>query len=145
MLTAINRHAWIDPHYHIAGLNWLPRPLAEAIIAWRGRSKTGAAFRDMQRLSEMHYFRWSEWLQLCQQKGFQVRDLREELLREGKLNSPKRSRRAIRSLLRTMGLEQFAYRLQRRWYVGMFEVALELTKDERRRTKADDGRLTTDD
>jgi 2-polyprenyl-3-methyl-5-hydroxy-6-metoxy-1,4-benzoquinol methylase len=128
MLTAINRRAWIDPHYHIAGLNWLPRPLAEAIIAWQGRSKAGAAFRDMQRLSEMHYFRWREWLKLCQQKGFQVRDLREELLREGKLNSPKASRRAIRTLLRTIGLEQFAYQLQRRWYVGMFEVALQLTK-----------------
>jgi ubiquinone/menaquinone biosynthesis C-methylase UbiE len=131
MLTAINRRAWIDPHYHITGLNWLPRPLAEAVIWWRGRSKAGANFRDMQRLSEMHYFRWREWLALCERYGFTVRDLREELLREGKLASPKRSRRAIRSLLRTIGLEGLAYRVQRRWYVGMFEVALTKTKDER--------------
>jgi 2-polyprenyl-3-methyl-5-hydroxy-6-metoxy-1,4-benzoquinol methylase len=125
LITAINRRAWVDPHYHIAGLNWLPRPLAEAVIAWRGRSKAGAAFRDMQRLSEMHYFHYSELVRICQDLGFRVRDLREEQLRAGTFVSRKASRRAVRGALRAVGLEGAAYRAQRRWYVGMFELDLE--------------------
>ncbi|GIV97978.1 MAG: type 11 methyltransferase [Herpetosiphonaceae bacterium] len=124
LLTAINRRAWIDPHYHIRGINWLPRPWAERIIQLRGRSKSGAAFRDMQRLSEMHYFHYGEFLDLARRYGFSVRDLREELLCEGRLQSPKRSRRMIRAGLRSLGVEGPAYRLQRRWYAGMFELAL---------------------
>lgn len=125
LLTAINRRAWVDPHYHMRGINWLPRPLAELIIAARGRTKAGAAFRDMQRLSAMHYFHYSEFVRLCERHGFRVRDLREEQLHAGALHSPKATRRAIRTVLRSIGLEQAAYRAQRRWYVGMFEVALE--------------------
>jgi ubiquinone/menaquinone biosynthesis C-methylase UbiE len=125
LITAINRRAWVDPHYHIRGLNWLPRPAAELIIAARGRSKSGAAFRDMQRLSEMHYFHYPELLRLCAELGFRVRDMREEQLRAGRFVSRKASRRALRSGLRAVGLEGPAYRLQRRWYVGMFELDLE--------------------
>jgi ubiquinone/menaquinone biosynthesis C-methylase UbiE len=125
LITAINRRAWVDPHYHIAGLNWLPRPAAEAVIAWRGRSKAGAAFRDMQRLSEMHYFHYDELLRLCAGLGFRACDLREEQLRAGQFFSRKASRRAIRAALRAAGLEGAAYRAQRRWYVGMFELDLE--------------------
>jgi ubiquinone/menaquinone biosynthesis C-methylase UbiE len=125
LLTVINRRAWIDPHYHIRGLNWLPRPLAEAIIAQRGRSKTGAAFHDMQRLSEMHYYGYKEFGHLAAQYGFRVRDLREEQLQAGTLASPKASRRAIRATLRRIGLEPAAYRLQRDYYVGMFELGLQ--------------------
>lgn len=125
LVTAINRRAWVDPHYHIAGLNWLPRPLAEAIIAARGRSKAGAAFRDMQRLSAMHYYHYPELLRLCNRLGFLVRDMREEQLRAGALESPKLTRRAIRYLLRALRLELPAYRAQRRWYAGMFELDLE--------------------
>ncbi len=124
LITVINRRAWVDPHYHIRGLNWLPRPLAERIVQQRGRSKAGAAFRDMQRLSEMHYFGYGEFMRLARTYGFTMRDLREELLREGRLHSPKLARRTIRALLRVAGLEVPAYRLQRRWYVGMFELAL---------------------
>ncbi len=125
LLTAINRRAWVDPHYHMRGLNWLPRPLAEAIIAARGRTKAGASFRDMQRLSAMHYFHYTDFVRLCERHGFQMRDLREEQLHAGTLPSPKATRRAIRTALRAVGLEGPAYRAQRRWYVGMFEVALE--------------------
>jgi 2-polyprenyl-3-methyl-5-hydroxy-6-metoxy-1,4-benzoquinol methylase len=125
LITAINRRAWVDPHYHIAGLNWLPRPLAELIIAARGRSKSGAAFRDMQRLSEMHYFHYPELLALCERIGFRVRDMREQQLRAGRFVSRKASRRALRAGLRAVGLELPAYRAQRHWYVGMFELDLE--------------------
>jgi ubiquinone/menaquinone biosynthesis C-methylase UbiE len=125
LLTAINRRAWVDPHYHIRGINWLPRPLAEAIIARRGRAKAGAGFRDMQRLSAMHYYHYGQFVRLCQRHGFRVKDLRQEQLRRGELRSPRPSRRAMRAALRALGLEGLAYRAQRRWYVGMFELDLE--------------------
>jgi SAM-dependent methyltransferase len=131
LITVINRRAWIDPHYHIPGLNWLPRSLAEAIIAQRGRSKAGSAFRDMQRLSEMHYYGFAEFGRLANSYGFDVRDLREEMLRSGRLYSPKPTRRALRATLRAIGLEQAAYTLQRNYYVGMFELALHKSPPER--------------
>ncbi|MGQ9614588.1 hypothetical protein [Chloroflexus sp.] len=58
LITFINRRTWIDPHYHMRGVNWMPHPFAEWLIAHRGRSKRGAAFRDMQRLSDTHYFEY---------------------------------------------------------------------------------------
>lgn len=124
LVTAINRWAWKDPHYHIRGLNWLPRSWAEKLIQRRGRSKEGAAFQDMQRLSEMHYFSYGDFVKLARRYGFRVHDLKEHELRAGKLHSPKRSRRLIRSALRALRLERLAYRAQRQWYVGMFELAL---------------------
>ena len=124
LVTAINRWAWKDPHYHIRGLNWLPRAWAEKLIQRRGRSKENAAFQDMQRLSEMHYFSYGDFVELARRYGFRVYDLKERELQAGKLHSPKRSRRLIRSALRTLGLERLAYRAQRQWYVGMFELAL---------------------
>ncbi|HWQ14946.1 MAG TPA: class I SAM-dependent methyltransferase [Roseiflexaceae bacterium] len=133
LVTVINRRAWVDPHYHIRGINYLPRPLAERVIAWRGRTKEGAAFRDMQRLSEMHYYRYGDFARLAARCGFTLRDLREEQLREGRLPSPRLSRRLARTLLRAAGLELAAYRAERRWLVGMFELALTKAGDSIRR------------
>ncbi|WP_322512237.1 class I SAM-dependent methyltransferase [Chloroflexus sp.] len=124
LITAINRRAWIDPHYHMRGINWLPRPVAEALIALRGRAKRGAAFRDMQRLSAMHYFHYHELVRLCERLGFAVTDLRERALLAGQLPSRRPWRRAARAALRQIGLEQAAYRWQRRFYTGMFELDL---------------------
>lgn len=124
LVTAINRWAWKDPHYHIRGLSWLPRGWAEKVIARRGRSKQHAAFQDMQRLSEMHYFSYPAFVRLARRHGFRVYDLKEAELRAGRLRSPRRSRRAMRAVLRLLGVERMAYRLQRHWYAGMFEVAL---------------------
>ena len=55
LVTVINRFAWRDPHYHLRGINWLPRPLGERIVERIGRSKRGARFTDNQRLTEMYY------------------------------------------------------------------------------------------
>lgn len=53
-VTFINRFAWVDPHYRLRGINFLPRSLAELIISLRHRTKSNS--RDLQRLSDMHYF-----------------------------------------------------------------------------------------
>lgn len=124
LVTVINRRAWIDPHYHMRGINWLPRPWAEWLIARRGRVKQGATFRDMQRLSDMHYFAYHAFVALAARHGFSMRDLREEDLLRGTLYSPKPARRIARAALHRLGLERAAYRLQRDWYAGMFELGL---------------------
>jgi ubiquinone/menaquinone biosynthesis C-methylase UbiE len=126
LITAINRWAFVDPHYHMRGINYLPRPLAEQLIVRRGRTKRGAAFRDMQRLSDMHYFDYTELVRLCNGLGFSVRDLRESALQAGALASSRASRRLLRSTLRAVGLERAAYRFERRWLTGMFELELRL-------------------
>lgn len=125
LITVINRRAWVDPHYHMRGINWLPRPLAEQLIRLRGRTKQARArFHDMQRLSEMHYYSYAEFVRLAQSYGFAVRDMREEQLQAGLLHSPKPARRLIRAGLRRLGLEPAAYRLERDYHTGMFELAL---------------------
>jgi len=53
-----------------------------------------------------------------------MRDLREERLRDGRLASGRASRRLLRSALRAAGLEVAAYRAERTWLTGMFELAL---------------------
>ena len=39
LITAINRFAFRDPHYHLPLINYLPRPVAELLIDVAGRSK----------------------------------------------------------------------------------------------------------
>lgn len=128
LLTAINRRAWIDPHYHIPSINWWPRSLAEWYIDIRGRSKATSQFRDMQRLSTMHYFDYDQFVQIAQSAGFTTVDMNETALREGRFISKKATRQRIRARLRALGLEHVAYKVQRAWYTGMFELALTKAK-----------------
>ncbi len=123
-LTVINRRAWVDPHFHIRGLNWIPRRIAEWYIAKVGRSKDNSRFTDMQRLSAMHYYAYPEFCTLAARFGFTTTDMNEVALREGQFISKKPLRRSIRSVLRVLGLETLAYRAQRAWYAGMFELVL---------------------
>lgn len=74
VLTVINRYAFRDPHYHLPLINWMPRPLGEAIIALAGRHKQGT-FRDRQRLSSMHYFTWAQLQRLANRHGLWLYDL----------------------------------------------------------------------
>jgi ubiquinone/menaquinone biosynthesis C-methylase UbiE len=75
-ITVINRLCWIDPHYHLAGVSFLPRAVAERYVQLRGRGKQSK--RDRQRLSEMHYYRYTEFVRWARGFGFVVRDLRAE-------------------------------------------------------------------
>lgn len=123
-LTVINRRAWVDPHYHIRGLNWLPRTLAEWFIRRRGRSKVGTQFTDMQLLSDMHYYDYPAFVAFAAAHGYQTVDMNEDALHAGLFVSQKATRRRVRAVLRALGLESIAYRAQRAWYTGMFELVL---------------------
>lgn len=124
ILTAINRYAFRDPHYHLAGLNWLPRPWAEAWIRRAARGKEDSRFSDRQALSAMHYFTWGAFVRLAQASGFRVEDLTEKRLLAGALASRRAGRRRLRAVLHALGLERLAYRLARACCLPMFEVVL---------------------
>jgi len=123
LLTVINRFAFRDPHYHLPLLNWLPRPLAEAIIEQRGRSKSGADFSDRQRLSEMHYYTMGSFRQLAARYGFRVGDIREDRVRRNEGTAGGRKGQA-RDLLRRLGLARVAYIGYRTLFQGTYELLL---------------------
>ena len=123
VVTATNRFAFRDPHYHLRGINWLPRPWAEAIIRRRGRGKDAAAFADRQALSAMHYVTYRSFAARCRTLGFTVEDTRERRVRSGPVGAGTRFRRAI-GLLRRLRLALPAYRLYRALFLGTFEVHL---------------------
>jgi SAM-dependent methyltransferase len=119
LITAINRFAFRDPHYHLPLLNWLPRPLAEMLIAASGRRK-GGAFRDRQRLSEMHYFTWNGITALARRHGFRAYDLDERRVARGEVGARRRWRR----IATATGLGLPAYRLYRAAWQGTWRLAL---------------------
>jgi hypothetical protein len=71
-LTIVNRFAHRDPHYHLWGVNFLPRSWAMRYVSWRGRSKTSSG--DRQALDDMHYYRWTSFVRLARELGFRVED-----------------------------------------------------------------------
>ena len=78
-ITVINRWCWEDPHYHLPAIAFLPRSMAERTIAWLGRAKESKG--DNQRLSQMHYYAYEEFVRWAGDFGFIVRDLESERLR----------------------------------------------------------------
>lgn len=72
VVTVVNRWAHLDPHYHLWGINFLPRRLAESIISYRGRSKT--SWKDNQRLVDMHYYSFPSFQRFAKAVGFEVHD-----------------------------------------------------------------------
>jgi SAM-dependent methyltransferase len=123
LLTVINRFAFRDPHYHMPLLNWLPRPLAEALIERRGHGKSGSDFRDRQRLSEMHYYTIGGFRRLAARYGFRVGDVRADRLRRGEGTAGGLKGRA-RDLLRRVGVVRLAYVIYRALFQGTYELLL---------------------
>ncbi|HEY8598106.1 MAG TPA: class I SAM-dependent methyltransferase [Thermomicrobiales bacterium] len=130
IVTATNRFVFRDPHYHLRGINWLPRTLAEALIRRRGRGKEASAFGDRQALSAMHYVTYPGFVARCRALGFAAEDTRERRVRSGPLGVGTRFARPI-ALLRRIGLATLAYRLYRTFFLGTFEVHLVRRKTER--------------
>lgn len=123
LVTATNRFVFRDPHYHLRGINWLPRPWAEAIIRRHGRGKESSAFADRQALSAMHYVTYQGFVARCRALGFAAEDTRERRVRSGPLGPQTRFARPI-ALLRRLGLAAPAYRAYRTGFLGTFEVLL---------------------
>ena len=124
LTTVPNRRAFRDPHYHLPLINWLPRPLAEALIRRAGRSKGGGPLRDRQEHSELNTYTWGEFRRLARSLGFGVQDQVLRRIREGEIRQLKGMRRAILPAVRKIGLFTPLYRLYRYGWQGTYQIML---------------------
>jgi len=123
-LTAINRYAFNDPHYHVRGVNWLPRSLAPRYLNLLGRQKDNSRFTDRQTLNEMHYYRYAELLPLARRHHFASL----EELGELELTAPAQPlggwKKQLYNLLKKARLLTPAYKLYRSYYKGTYQLML---------------------
>lgn len=75
-LSVPNRFGARDQHFHLWGVNWLPRFLADSYIALFGKHKAYTLEAGHQRLSEMHYYTYGAACRLAAHAGFAVEDMR---------------------------------------------------------------------
>jgi 2-polyprenyl-3-methyl-5-hydroxy-6-metoxy-1,4-benzoquinol methylase len=114
-LTAINRFAFRDPHYHVRFVNWLPRSLSESYLRLAGRSKDNAHFADRQILSEMHYYRYGQLARLLARHGL------ASLAESGELKL-KRQLTGWKGLLQRSRLLGLAYKTYRSCYKSTYVI-----------------------
>jgi SAM-dependent methyltransferase len=125
LTTVPNRFAFRDPHYHLPGINWLPRPLAERLIRLLGHGKTeGSQLTDRQALSELHTYTWGGFARLAQRHGFRAVDAVEERLGAGEVRQLRGPRRRLLDLARRLGLWRPLYALYRWGWAGTYQIRL---------------------
>ncbi len=122
--TVPNRHAWRDPHYHLPAINWLPRKLAEKIVARAGRSKEGGFLHDRQGLAELNTYTWEGFRRVASGAGFRVRDQVYTRLSRGEIRQLHGWRRRLLGFLLKLGLAAPIYRLYRYGWQGTYELLL---------------------
>lgn len=124
LLTIINRWAWRDPHYHINGLNWLPRSIGNWFVQKRAQSKQAMGLQDRQLLSEMHYFTMSQFRTLVENNGFNVADIEAIAIRTGDKRHSKGVKGKLRDFAYSFGFGIPVYYLYRDIIKGTYELVL---------------------
>lgn len=112
-ITAINRFAFRDPHYHARLVNWLPRRAADAYLRLFGHAKDNARFKDRQTLREMHYYTYGGLERLLARHGL------SGLVESGELKL-ERSLKGWKGLLQRAGLAGLAYKTYRGLYKSTY-------------------------
>jgi ubiquinone/menaquinone biosynthesis C-methylase UbiE len=126
LTSAPNRFAFRDAHYHLPGINWLPRPWAEAIIRRSGHSKEeGSLLTDRQALSALNTYTWAGFAVLARRHGLHAVDAVEERLRRGEIRQLTGVRRTLLDVVRRLGLLGPIYRVYRFGWQGTFQARLE--------------------
>jgi len=128
LVTAINRHAWHDPHYHLYGINYLPRAIAERVVEMLGRTKRGAAFTDAQRLSAMYYDSYAGFIRRAGAAGLTIEDVREASIQDT-TRTPSGTRGRLVAFARRARLALPLYRAYRFVALGTFEAILQKDTD----------------
>lgn len=132
LTSAPNRFAFRDAHYHLPGINWLPRPWAEAIIRRAGHSKdAGSLLTDRQALSALNTYTWAGFRALARRHGLRAVDLVEERLRRGEIRQLTGIRRGLLTGVRRAGLLGPIYRVYRFGWQGTFQARLEKPRPRR--------------
>jgi len=126
LTSAPNRFAFRDAHYHLPGINWLPRPWAEAIIRRAGHGKEqGSLLTDRQALSALNTYTWAGFAALAHRHGLRAVDQVEERLRGGEIRQLTGIRRTLLLAVRRAGLLVPIYRAYRFGWQGTFQARLE--------------------
>lgn len=103
-----NRYGLKDPHYHLYGVNWLPRGWSDRFISVFGREK---AYNDVsagaQRLSDMHYYRYPSFVHLAEGIGFKTQDIRSERIENEYYGLEKLILKTLYPLLRACYFDSF--------------------------------------
>jgi len=71
-----NRFGAFDPHFHLWGLNWLPRVWVSSVLTILGKHKDYSTEAGHQKLTEMHYCTFAQFDRLACKVGFQSEDIR---------------------------------------------------------------------
>jgi ubiquinone/menaquinone biosynthesis C-methylase UbiE len=123
LVTVINRFAWRDPHYHVRGINWLPRRFGEELVERIGRSKRGTRFADNQRLTDMYYDTFRGFVSRAAASGLAATDMKETRLTQPP-DTDDTGHARMKAVLTRLRLLHPAYRVYRFAVVSTFEVAL---------------------
>ena len=124
LLTIINRWAWRDPHYHVRGINWLPRRIADRLVVQRADTKAAMGLQDRQRLSEMHYFSVPQFRRLAAQVGFRMADMEAIQIQQGQKRRAGGFKGKLRDGVYRLRLGLPAYYFYRDWAKGTIELVL---------------------
>ena len=75
-VSAPNRFGIRDPHFHLYGINWLPRSWAHRLIGFLRKHKPYSQEAGLQRIDEMHYYTFGAFKRFLEELGFTVMDIR---------------------------------------------------------------------
>jgi 2-polyprenyl-3-methyl-5-hydroxy-6-metoxy-1,4-benzoquinol methylase len=114
-LTAINRFAFNDPHYHVRLVNWLPRRFAEPYLKFIRRQKDNSRFTDRQTLREMHYYPYNQLAKLG------ARHKLGSMAELGELNLKKRQS-GWKGIMQKARLLLPLYKIYRSYYKGTYQL-----------------------
>jgi ubiquinone/menaquinone biosynthesis C-methylase UbiE len=114
-VSAINRFAFKDPHYHARLVNWLPRRWASPYLRWAGYVKDNSRFADRQSLEEMHYYRYGQLRKLFAREGL------SQLVDSGEMKLKKQLTGWKGALQRT-GLANVCYATYRSFFKSTYVV-----------------------
>lgn len=76
-----NRFGCYDYHYHLFGINWVPRAWTETILKLLGKNKSETTEIGKQKLISMHYYTYHDILKKLFAIGFKVQDIREQKMK----------------------------------------------------------------
>ncbi len=77
-----NRFGIYDYHYHLWGINWLPRAWTEPILKLLRKQKPDGQNIGRQKLTTMHYYTFARLKKVLLNTGFDVRDIREDKIKK---------------------------------------------------------------
>jgi 2-polyprenyl-3-methyl-5-hydroxy-6-metoxy-1,4-benzoquinol methylase len=80
-ISVPNRFGLKDQHFNLYFVNWLPRIFSHAFITLFAKHKEYTKEAGFQKLSEMHYYRYSQAVRLFKSSGFRVSDIREKKIK----------------------------------------------------------------